>query len=355
MTDETKAAPKPSGLGAPSDAGCTTGNAIDVDHIVKKYGDFMAVDDVSFHVKEGEIFGLLGPNGAGKSTLIRMMTTLIPITAGKACISGHDVAKDPDAARRVIGVIPQALTSDLDLTVEENMNIYAKLYDVPADIRKKNIDELLETVDLTKWRGAQTKTLSGGMRRRLEIARGLVHNPHIFFLDEPTTGLDPVSRVAVWEMLTHIKSQRQLTILITTHYMDEADRLCDRIAIVDHGKLVALDTPAALKESVPGSNVIEVHFEKPPADWEEKLKGLTAVTSVQHEGAGMYRVLTSNGSQTTTELVEMAVHARVPLKTLSVQNTTLDDVFVHYTGRQLRDELVKAFAFVMPQSPGLRP
>ena len=349
MTDETKAAPKAAG------AGCTTGNAIDVDHIVKKYGDFMAVDDVSFHVKEGEIFGLLGPNGAGKSTLIRMMTTLIPITAGKACISGHDVAKDPDAARRVIGVIPQALTSDLDLTVEENMNIYAKLYDVPADIRKKNIDELLETVDLTKWRGAQTKTLSGGMRRRLEIARGLVHNPHIFFLDEPTTGLDPVSRVAVWEMLTHIKSQRQLTILITTHYMDEADRLCDRIAIVDHGKLVALDSPAALKESVPGSNVIEVHFDKPPADWEEKLKGLTAVTSVQHEGAGMYRVLTSNGSQTTTELVEMAVHAHVPIKTLSVQNTTLDDVFVHYTGRQLRDELVKAFAFVMPQSPGLRP
>jgi ABC-2 type transport system ATP-binding protein len=349
MTDETKAAPKAAG------AGCTTGNAIDVDHIVKKYGDFTAVDDVSFHVKEGEIFGLLGPNGAGKSTLIRMMTTLIPITAGKACISGHDVAKDPDAARRVIGVIPQALTSDLDLTVEENMNIYAKLYDVPADIRKKNIDELLETVDLTKWRGAQTKTLSGGMRRRLEIARGLVHNPHIFFLDEPTTGLDPVSRVAVWEMLTHIKSQRQLTILITTHYMDEADRLCDRIAIVDHGKLVALDSPAALKESVPGSNVIEVHFDKPPADWEEKLKGLTAVTSVQHEGAGMYRVLTSNGSQTTTELVEMAVHAHVPIKTLSVQNTTLDDVFVHYTGRQLRDELVKAFAFVMPQSPGLRP
>jgi ABC-2 type transport system ATP-binding protein len=355
MTDETKGAPKASGVRAGSEAGCTTGNAIDVDHIVKKYGDFTAVDDVSFHVKEGEIFGLLGPNGAGKSTLIRMMTTLIPITAGTACISGHDVAKDPDAARRVIGVIPQALTSDLDLTVEENMNIYAKLYDVPAEMRKKNIDDLLETVDLTKWRGAQTKTLSGGMRRRLEIARGLVHNPHIFFLDEPTTGLDPVSRVAVWEMLTHIKSQRQLTILITTHYMDEADRLCDRIAIVDHGKLVALDTPAALKESVPGSNVIEVHFDKPPADWEEKLKGLTAVTSVQHEGAGMYRVLTGNGSQTTTELVEMAVHARVPLKTLSVQNTTLDDVFVHYTGRQLRDELVKAYAFVMPQSPGLRP
>jgi ABC-2 type transport system ATP-binding protein len=329
--------------------------AIEVDHIVKKYGDFTAVDEVSFQVAEGEIFGLLGPNGAGKSTLIRMMTTLIPISGGKACIAGHDVKRDPDAVRRVIGVIPQALTSDLDLTVEENLNIYAKLYDVPTKKRIAAINELLELVDLTKWRGAQTKTLSGGMRRRLEIARGLVHSPRIFFLDEPTTGLDPVSRVAVWEMLTNIKSQRKLTILITTHYMDEADRLCDRIAIVDHGKLVALDTPPALKASVPGSNVIEAQFENAPPDWDQRLHGLEAVTSVQHEGAGMYRILTGNGSKTTTLLVEMAVQAGASVKSLSVQNTTLDDVFVHYTGRQLRDELVKAYAFTMPTRPGLQP
>jgi len=330
-------------------------NAIEVKNIVKRYGDFTAVDDVSFAVKEGEIFGLLGPNGAGKSTLIRMMTTLIPISAGTARVEGHDVARDPDAVRRTIGVIPQALTSDLDLTVEENMNIYAKLYDVPAKRRKEAVEELLETVDLTKWRGAQTKTLSGGMRRRLEIARGLVHSPKIFFLDEHTTGLDPVSRVAVWEMLTTIKAKRKLTVLITTHYMDEADRLCNRIAIVDHGKLVALDTPQALKASVPGSNVIEAHFERPPDDWEGRLKALPGVTSVQNQSAGMFRVLTSNGSGTTTDLVEMAVVAGVPLKTLSVQNTTLDDVFVHYTGRQLRDELVKAYTFVMPQRPGVQP
>lgn len=329
--------------------------AIEVEHIVKKYGDFTAVDDVSFSVKEGEIFGLLGPNGAGKSTLIRMMTTLIPITAGTAKIAEHNVAKEPNAARRMIGVIPQALTSDLDLTVEENMNIYAKLYDVPAKERQASIEELLQLVDLTKWRDAQTKTLSGGMRRRLEIARGLVHHPKIFFLDEPTTGLDPVSRVAVWEMLGNIKEHRKLTILITTHYMDEADRLCDRIAIVDHGKLVALDTPMALKASVPGSNVIEAQFENPPADWEQKLHTLDDVTSVQHEGAGMYRILTGNGSRTTTELVETAVQSGVAVKSLSVQNTTLDDVFVHYTGRQLRDELQKAYAFVMPQRPGLQP
>ena len=330
-------------------------NAIDVEHIVKKYDDFTAVNDITFHVVEEEIFGLLGPNGAGKSTLIRMMTTLLPITAGRAIVAGHDVSKDADGARRCIGVIPQALTSDLDLTVEENMNIYAKLYDVPAKQRKEAIDELLELVDLTKWRDAQTKTLSGGMRRRLEIARGLVHSPRIFFLDEPTTGLDPVSRVAVWEMLTNIKKNRQLTILITTHYMDEADRLCDRIAIVDHGKLVALDTPAALKASVPGSNVIEVQFERAPDDLEQRLQTLPNVTSVQHEGAAMFRILTGNGSGTTTALVEMAVHAGIPVKSLTVQSTTLDDVFVHYTGRQLRDELVKAYGFVMPQAPGLRP
>jgi len=330
-------------------------NAIEVEHIVKRYGEFTAVDDISFAVKEGEIFGLLGPNGAGKSTLIRMMTTLIPISSGSARVAGHDVAHDPESVRRTIGVIPQALTSDLDLTVEENLNIYAKLYDVPSKQRKEAIEELLETVDLTKWRGAQTKTLSGGMRRRLEIARGLVHSPKIFFLDEPTTGLDPVSRVAVWEMLTTIKSKRKLTILITTHYMDEADRLCNRIAIVDHGKLVALDTPEALKASVPGSNVIEAQFEHPPADWGERLRALPGVTSVQNESGGMFRVLTSNGSGTTTDLVEMAVVAGAALKTLTVQNTTLDDVFVHYTGRQLRDELVKAFGYQMPQRPGFQP
>jgi ABC-2 type transport system ATP-binding protein len=334
-------------------AAASNGRAIEVDHITKKYGDFTAVDDVSFNVKDEEIFGLLGPNGAGKSTLIRMMTTLIPITGGKALIGGHDVAIEPDAARREIGVIPQAMTSDMDLTVEENLNIYAKLYDVPAPDRKKNIEELLDLVDLKKWRGAQTKTLSGGMRRRLEIARGLVHSPRIFFLDEPTTGLDPVSRVAVWEMLTNIKAHRKLTILITTHYMDEADRLCDRIAIVDHGHLVALDSPAALKATVPGANVIEASFKQVPEGWEARLRTLSEVHEVTHEGGGTFRILSDNGGRTTTELVEMAVKAGVELQALSVQSTTLDDVFVHYTGRQLRDEQVKAYGFVMPPRPGM--
>ncbi|WP_109484357.1 ABC transporter ATP-binding protein [Occallatibacter savannae] len=325
--------------------------AIRVERIVKKYGDFEAVKGVDFEVAEGEIFGLLGPNGAGKSTLIRMMTTLIPVTSGKALVGGHDVAKEPNAVRRMIGVIPQALTSDQDLTVEENLIIYAKLYSVPRAEREKNIAEVLEAVDLTKWRGAQTKTLSGGMRRRLEIARGLVHNPRIFFLDEPTTGLDPVSRIAVWEMLNNLKKTRNLTMLLTTHYMEEADRLCDRIAIVDHGTLVALGTPVELKQSVPGSNVVEVQFSREDEDWKTRLKQLPDVTEVESQSAGVYRVLTSNGSQTTAQLVEMTNAMGEQLRSLSVQNTTLDDVFVHYTGRQLRDETVKA-VFQMPPRPG---
>ena len=329
--------------------------AIAVENIVKLYGDFEAVGGITFEVADGEIFGLLGPNGAGKSTLIRMMTTLTPATGGRAIIAGHDVAREPDAVRRTIGVIPQALTSDLDLTVEENISIYAKLYEVPKAERQRNIEELLEAVDLVKWRHAQTKTLSGGMRRRLEIARGLVHNPRIFFLDEPTTGLDPVSRVAVWEMLNNLKNTRNLTMLITTHYMDEADRLCDRIAIVDHGKLVALDTPIALKASVPGNNVVEAQFTRDSPEWLSQLNQLAGVISVQPMSAGMYRLLTSNGSLTTTQLVEIAAGSGNVIKSLNVQSTTLDDVFVHYTGRQLRDEQVKALGFVMPPRPGVQP
>src|ERR1700704_6828325 len=326
--------------------------AIEVIDIVKRFGNFTAVDGVSFSVEEGEVFGLLGPNGAGKSTLIRMMTTLLDISAGTAIIEGADVRKDPNRARRSMGVIPQAMTSAGDLTVWENLSIYSKLYGIPAADREKSIDALLELVDLTQWRDAPARNLSGGMRRRLEIARGLVHRPRIFFLDEPTTGLDPVSRVAVWEMITSIKQKRNLTVLITTHYMDEADRLCDRIAIVDHGKLVALDTPRALKASVPGSNVIEAQFANPPADWESRLKSLPEVNSVQPEGADMYRLLTGDGSRTTTALVEKAVHSKVVVKTLTVQSTTLDDVFVHYTGRQLRDQMIDSPLYQSPVAWG---
>jgi len=321
--------------------------AIEVRDIVKKFGDFTAVNGVSFTVEDGEIFGLLGPNGAGKSTLIRMLTTLLPPTAGTAVVSGFDIKADADGVRRSIGVIPQALTSDLELSVEENLIIFAKLYGVPRARRLKLIDELLAAVELTQWRSAPVKNLSGGMRRRVEIARGLVHEPRIFFLDEPTTGLDPVSRVAVWEMLRKIKSERDLTVLLTTHYMDEADKLCDRIAIVDHGELKALDSPLKLKTSIPGQNSLEVSFSAVPAGWIERLERLPEVQAVSSQD-DIFRISTRNGPATTLALMEEAARADIGVQSLSVQSTTLDDVFVHYTGRGLRDELQAAAASDSP-------
>jgi len=316
-------------------------NAIDVREIVKKFGDFTAVNGISFAVEDGEIFGLLGPNGAGKSTLIRMMVTLLPPTAGTALINRFDIVKQSDQVRKSIGVIPQAMTSDLELSVEENLIIFAKLYGVPRAKRDKLITELLAAVELTQWRHAPVRNLSGGMRRRVEIARGLVHEPRIFFLDEPTTGLDPVSRVAVWDMLQRIKAERDLTILITTHYMDEADKLCDRVAIVDHGELKALDSPLKLKASIPGKNILEASFSSTPAGWLERLQQLPHVQSVTGE-ENIFRISSTNGPATTLALMEMAQSAGVSVQSLSVQSTTLDDVFVHYTGRALRDALQEA-------------
>lgn len=312
--------------------------AIDVRNIVKKFGDFTAVKGITFEVPAGEIFGLLGPNGAGKSTLIRMLTTLLPPSEGTALINGFDVAKQSDHVREVIGVIPQAMTSDLELSVEENLLIYAKLYGVAREKRKRLIDELLESVELTQWRDKQVRNLSGGMRRRVEIARGLVHEPKVFFLDEPTTGLDPVSRVHVWEMLQRIKSERDLTVLITTHYMDEADKLCDRIAIVDHGQLMALDSPMKLKASVPGKNVLEASFSSPPTDWVETLRRLPEVEDITSHDH-VYRLATGNGPATTMAMLQTAAQHGVTVESLAVQSTSLDDVFVHYTGRALRDTL----------------
>jgi len=315
-----------------------TASAVEVKDLTKRFGDFCAVDHLNFQVESGEIFGLLGPNGAGKSTLIRMLTTLVPPTSGTARVNGFDVVENPGGARQSIGVIPQAMTSDLDLSAEENMSIFAKLYGISREKRQRAIKELLEAVDLVQWADKPVKLFSGGMRRRLEIARGLVHEPKIFFLDEPTTGLDPVSRVSVWEMLARLKRERDLTIIVTTHYMDEADKLCDRIAIVDHGKLVALDSPLRLKASIPGKNILEVSFSEVPAGWNETLRALPDVADVKSEDK-LFRLSSNNGPRTTVALMEAARQAGVTLASLSVQSTTLDDVFVHYTGHQLRDAL----------------
>ncbi|HEV2209890.1 MAG TPA: ATP-binding cassette domain-containing protein [Verrucomicrobiae bacterium] len=317
---------------------------VEVENLTKRFGEFTAVDALSFTVEHGEVFGLLGPNGAGKSTLIRMLTTLVPPSSGTARIHGHDILREANAVRQAIGVIPQAMTSDLDLSAEENLGIFAKLYGIPRERRQRTIPELLKAVDLEAWADKPVKMFSGGMRRRLEIARGLVHEPKLFFLDEPTTGLDPVSRVAVWEMLTRLQRERDLTILVTTHYMDEADKLCDRIAIIDHGKLVALDSPLKLKASIPGQNILEVSFADAPADWLGTLKGLPEVAEVTSQDH-VFRISSHNGPRTALALMETARAAGIALTSLSVQSTTLDDVFLHYTGHQLRDALQSAASY----------
>jgi ABC-2 type transport system ATP-binding protein len=270
-----------------------------------------------------------------------MLTTLVPPTSGTARVNHFDIVREANDVRQSIGVIPQAMTSDLELSAVENLTIFAKLYGIPREKRQRVIKQLLKEVDLEQWADKPVKMFSGGMRRRMEIARGLVHEPKIFFLDEPTTGLDPVSRVAVWEMLARLKRERDLTILVTTHYMDEADKLCDRIAIVDHGKLVALDTPLKLKASVPGKNILEVSFSGAPQNWAETLKTLPDVAEVKAE-ENAFRISSENGPRTTVALMEAARAANAAVTSLSVQSTTHDDVFVHYTGRQMRDSLQSA-------------
>ena len=294
------------------------GFAVQVEHISKRFGVLQAVNDVSFTVQRGEIFGLLGPNGAGKSTLIRMLTTLVPPTGGTAIVAGHDIIRDPNAVRERIG-------------------IHARLYGITGARRRDRTAELLEAVGLRDRAGALAATLSGGMRRRLEIARGLVHDPQILFLDEPTTGLDPVSRISVWEMITHLRVQQGRTLFLTTHYMEEADRLCDRVAIVDRGRMVALDVPVALKASVPGASRIEVQFEPDLPGGEAELEALPAVKAVRALGSATYRISSDRGPASAQELVELARERKLELKSLSVASTTLDDVFLHYTGHGLAE------------------
>jgi ABC-2 type transport system ATP-binding protein len=313
------------------------GAAIDVKGISKRFPALLAVDNVSFTVNTGEIFGLLGPNGAGKSTLIRMLTTLVPPTSGTAVVAGYDIIRDPNAVRCNIGVIPQNMTSDPELTCAENIGIHARLFGITGVQRRKRTEELLAAVGLSDRANAMAATLSGGMRRRLEIARGMVHNPQILFLDEPTTGLDPVSRISVWEMITHLRAQEGRTLFLTTHYMDEADRLCDRLAIVDKGKVVAMDTPVSLKSQVPGASRIELQFEPDLPNGAADLERLPAVKSVRALGSATYRVSSDRGPASAQELIQLAQSLKLELKSLSVQSTTLDDVFLHYTGHGLAE------------------
>jgi len=303
--------------------------AITVAGLIKNYGEIEAVRGIDFEVPVGETFGFLGPNGAGKSTTIKMLCTLARPTSGSAWVAGHEVTAERDAVRRNIGLVFQDTTLDNYLTGAQNLKFHAALYGVPATAVEPRMRQVLEMVGLWDRRDSVVMTYSGGMKRRLEIARGLLHAPHVLFLDEPTVGLDPQTRASIWEYINELKSREDITIFLTTHYMDEAEH-CDRIAIIDHGHIVAIDTPEALKASV-GKDRVQIHT----ADDEAAIAELSrefGIEAAMHEGAVTFSV--ASGEQFVPRLFGRLSAA---IKSVSVSRPTLDDVFMSYTGTTIRD------------------
>ena len=296
--------------------------------LTKSYNGFTAVDRLNLEIEEGEIFGLLGPNGAGKTTTLMMLTTLIPPTSGTAKIAGLDIRREPDKVRKAIGIVFQDPSSDELLTGRENLMLHGWLYDMPDDLKEQRIKEVFSLIGLADRKDDLVKKYSGGMRRRLEFARGLLHHPRVLFLDEPTIGLDPQSRDRMWEYITALQKKENITVIITTHYMEEADRLCDRIAIIDNGKIVALDTPERLKKGL-GGDIIKLSAEKPDID---ALKSLKYVTNVSRMD-GEIQLTVDDASSHLQEILSVAGK----VKSVEVRSPTLDDVFIHYTGKAIRE------------------
>ena len=309
--------------------GTSPGLALEVSHLQKRYGDVEAVKDVSFRAARGAIFALLGPNGAGKSTTIKMLCTLARPTTGTATVDGFDVRRQPKAVRRHIGLVFQEQTLDDQLTAEENLRFHAVLYRVPKDEVGQRIDRVLKLVALEDRRRDLISTFSGGMSRRLEIARGMLHTPAVLFLDEPTVGLDPQTRALMWDDVTRLRKEEGVTILLTTHYMDEAE-YADRIAIIDHGSIVALDTPGALKSQVAADTV-----ELTTADNVTAATRLSAAGFRTGAGEATVIVFTKDGEAQVARLIDVA---GVPVSNVHVHRPTLDDVFLHFTGRQIRED-----------------
>lgn len=321
-------------------------HAIEVSGITKQFGAITAVDEVSFFVNEGEIFGFLGPNGAGKTTLIRMLTTLLIPTKGDARVGRYNIAREPEKVRTEIGVVPQAMTSDLDLTGHENMDIYGRFYGVPSRERKERIQYLLGMVGLTSRAADLVATYSGGMRRRLEIARVLVHRPKILFLDEPTIGLDPQSRIVVWEFLRKLIEGDTMTIFLTTHYMEEAESLCGRVAIIDSGKIIALGSPDELKAQIPGKDIISLHIENLSEPLVQKIKSLPFVHNIVIEN-GEARVYVDNGAVNLLPLMDELKKLQGNIASVTIHQQSLEDVFIHFTGKSIREEEARKVNFLI--------
>jgi ABC-2 type transport system ATP-binding protein len=308
--------------------------AIRVEQLSRMFNDLIAVDHISFEIEKGEIFGLLGPNGAGKTTTLSMLATMLKPTSGSATVNGIDIEQDEDGVRKSIGIVFQDQSLDEELTAWENMDFHGRMYRIPGEVRRKRIIELLELVGLEDRKDDIVKTFSGGMRRRLEIARGLLHHPVVLFLDEPTLGLDPQTRNHLWQYIAALSREKGITIILTTHYMEEADHLCDRVAIIDQGRIIALDTPQNLKNRI-GGDVITITSPNPEAvvatlnePWVTHLE--------QHNGQVTISLENAEGHVST--IVTLLTQKQIVIDNLSIHKPTLEDVFLYFTGKTIREK-----------------
>ena len=302
-------------------------------NLVKNFDKLTAVDGLSIDVKRGEIFGLLGPNGAGKSTTLKMLCTILKPTSGSAKINGFDVVKQQDSVRRSVGIVFQDSSVDIRLTGRENMDMHAELYDVDLSVKNKRIDELLKLVELYERADEPVKNYSGGMKRRLEMARGLIHHPKILFLDEPTLGLDPQTRGKIWEYIKNLKLEKEISIIITTHYMEEAETLCDRVGIIDHGKIVVLGTPKNLIKEV-GEDIVSIKLTDNSKS--SKFKNLEFIKRV--EVGERLDLILANGAESIPKICRYAAENDIEIKSLELRTPTLNDVFLQVVGHELRSE-----------------
>jgi ABC-2 type transport system ATP-binding protein len=311
--------------------------SIETKSLTKSFGDVIAVNDISFSVKKGEIFGFLGPNGAGKSTTIMILTTLLKTTSGQALISGFDVMKNAKQVRENIGYVQQETTVDEYLTGRENLLLQAKLNHIPKSEIDKRIDEVLELIELSDKQDKSVGTYSGGMRKRLDIAGGLLHRPKVLFLDEPTVGLDIQTRRKIWKYLKKIHDEFDMTIFLTTHYMEEADQLCDRIGIIDGGKIQVIDSPENMKKAM-GNEVISIIFEGENRDsFLSVLKKIEFVNKINEDGSKL-TLFASNGTEVIPKIFQISSELDIKITSISLTQPTLDDVFISYTGHEIRDD-----------------
>jgi ABC-2 type transport system ATP-binding protein len=311
-----------------------TMKAIEIRDLTKKYHQVTAVDDVSLSIEQGTIFGLLGPNGAGKTTIISMLSTLLKPTLGSASVWGHDITTEKDEVRRAIGIIFQDPSLDDELTGRENMDFHGRLYRIDTTRREKRIDELVKLVELEDRIDDLVKTYSGGMKRRLEIARSLMHRPHVLFLDEPTLGLDPQTRRRLWTYIKQFSKEEAITIILTTHYMEEADFLCDQVSIIDHGRIITSGTPEELK-AVLGGDLITLEVSK-PLKLKKILEKNLSIRKVKRFDNNL-SVVVNEGGKTIPKIIDISHDNDITVKSVVLKQPSLEDVFIHYTGRRIRD------------------